>query len=74
MPVSYTHLHFHMSRQRPYSRIVLATEEYPMTIGVEVGALGPACALPGAALPAVPALPAVCSAARPLPDPSARCV
>ena len=33
------HAHFHMSRQRPYSRIVLATEEYPMTIGVEVGAL-----------------------------------
>ena len=31
----------------------------------------PACALPGAALPAVPVLPAVCSAARPLPDPSA---
>ena len=31
----------------------------------------PACALPGAAPPAVPALPAVCSAARPLPDPSA---
>ena len=33
------HAHFHMSRQRPYSRIVLATEEYPMTIGVKVGAL-----------------------------------
>ena len=33
------HAHFHMSRQRPYSRIVLATEEYPMTIGVEVSAL-----------------------------------
>ena len=33
------HAHLHMSRQRPYSRIVLATEEYPMTIGVEVGAL-----------------------------------
>ena len=33
------HAHFHMSRQRPYSRIVLATKEYPMTIGVEVGAL-----------------------------------
>ena len=33
------HAHFHMSRQRPYSRIVLATEEYPMTIGVEVDAL-----------------------------------
>ena len=33
------HTHFHMSRQRPDSRIVLATEEYPMTIGVEVGAL-----------------------------------
>ena len=33
------HTHFHMSRQRPYSRIVLATEEYPMTIGVEVSAL-----------------------------------
>ena len=31
----------------------------------------PACALPGAAPPAVPALPAVHSAARPLPDPSA---
>ena len=33
------HAHLHMSRQRPYSRIVLTTEEYPMTIGVEVGAL-----------------------------------
>ena len=33
------HAHFHMSRQRPYSRIVLATEEYPMAIGVKVGAL-----------------------------------
>ena len=33
------HAHFHMSRQRPYSRIVLATEEYPMTIGVKVSAL-----------------------------------
>ena len=33
------HAHLHMSRQRPYSRIVLATEEYPMAIGVEVGAL-----------------------------------
>ena len=33
------HAHFHMSRQRPYSRIVLATEEYPMTIGVEVSTL-----------------------------------
>ena len=33
------HAHFHMSRQRPDSRIVLATEEYPMTIGVEVSAL-----------------------------------
>ena len=33
------HAHFHMSRQRPDSRIVLATEEYPMTIGVEMGAL-----------------------------------
>ena len=33
------HAHLHMSRQRPYSRIVLATEEYPMTIGVEVSAL-----------------------------------
>ena len=32
------HAHFHMSRQRPYSRIVLATEEYPMTIGVKVSA------------------------------------
>ena len=36
-PAFYAHLH--MSRQRPYSRIVLATEEYPMTIGVKVGAL-----------------------------------
>ena len=33
------HAHLHMSRQRPYSRIVLATEEYPMTIGVKVSAL-----------------------------------
>ena len=33
------HAHLHMSRQRPYSRIVLATEEYPMAIGVEVSAL-----------------------------------
>ena len=33
------HAHFHMSRQRPDSRIVLATEKYPMTIGVEVSAL-----------------------------------
>ena len=33
------HTHFHMSRQRPDSRIVLATEKYPMTIGVEVSAL-----------------------------------
>ena len=33
------HAHFHMSRQRPYSRIVLATEEYPMAIGVKVSAL-----------------------------------
>ena len=32
-------LYLHMSRQRPYSRIVLATEEYPMTIGVKVSAL-----------------------------------
>ena len=32
------HAHFHMSRQRPYSCIVLATEEYPMTIGVKVSA------------------------------------
>ena len=33
------HAHLHMSRQRPYSRIVLATEEYPMAIGVKVSAL-----------------------------------
>ena len=33
------HAHLHMSRQRPYSRIVLATEKYPMTIGVKVSAL-----------------------------------
>ena len=33
------HAHLLMSRQRPYCRIVLATKEYPMTIGVEVGAL-----------------------------------
>ena len=33
------HAHLHMSRQRPYSRIVFATKEYPMTIGVKVGAL-----------------------------------
>ena len=31
--------HFHMSRQRPYSRIMLATEKYPMAIGVKVSAL-----------------------------------
>ncbi len=33
------HAHLHMSRQRPDSRIVLATEEYPMAIGVKVSAL-----------------------------------
>ena len=33
------HAHLYMSRQRPDSRIVLATEEYPMTIGVKVSAL-----------------------------------
>ena len=33
------HAHFHMSRQRPYSRIMLATEKYPMAIGVKVSAL-----------------------------------
>ena len=32
------HAHLYISRQRPDSRIVLATEEYPMTIGVEVSA------------------------------------
>ena len=33
------HAHLYMSRQRPYSRIVLATKEYPMTIGIKVSAL-----------------------------------
>ena len=33
------HTHIYMSRQRPYCRIVLTTEKYPMTIGVEVSAL-----------------------------------
>ena len=32
------HRHLHMTRKRPYRRIVLATKKHRMPIGIEVGA------------------------------------
>ncbi len=33
------HSHVHMSRQRPYGSIVLATEKYLVAVGIEVSTL-----------------------------------